>query len=38
MNVMCYLHIIQYLWIKPPKTFNVDKTDETLSYFRKKLK
>ena len=35
-SVICLL--VLYLRIKPPATFNVDKTDGTLSYFKKKLK
>ena len=32
-SVICLLFL--YLWIKPPETFNVNKTEGTLSYFKK---
>ena len=35
-SVFCLL--LLYLRIKPPETFNVNKTDVYLSYFKKKLK
>ena len=36
LSVICLL--VLYLRIKPPATFNVDKTDGTLSYFLKEIK
>ena len=34
-SVICLLFL--YLWIKPPETFNVNKTDGTLSYFKEEF-